>query len=227
MGDLKTAMAPSAVHLCIDMQRLFAPEGPWPTPWMERVLPNVVRLVERAPVRTLFTRFIPPNSADDVSGMWRAYYRKWRDVTRDRDDRALLDLVAVLQRYVPPAEMFDRMQYSAFANGRLHALLRRRGIDTIIVTGSETDVCVLSSVLAAVDLGYRVVVARDAPSAVHPTRATTPWASTNDGSISRSNWPRSRKSSRSGTRTIESRSQAGPSARPNQDGFTSKDDLTG
>jgi nicotinamidase-related amidase len=52
--------------------------------------------------------------------------------------------------------------YSAFANGQLHTMLRRQGIDTIILTGSETDVCVLSSALSAVDLGYRVVVARDA-----------------------------------------------------------------
>jgi nicotinamidase-related amidase len=129
---------------------------------MTHVLPKVVRLVERAPPRTLFTRFIPPRSPDDVRGMWQAYYRKWRDVTRDHVDAGLLDLVSALQRYTPPAEIFDRMPYSAFANGRLHAFLRRRGIDTIIVTGSETDVCVLSSVLAAVDLGYRVVIARDA-----------------------------------------------------------------
>lgn len=162
MGDLKRPLTPSAVHLCIDMQRLFAPEGPWPTPWMARVLPSVVRLVEYSPSRTLFTRFIPPNSPDDVVGMWQTYYRKWRDVTRDRIDTALLDLAPALHRHVSPALVFDHMQYSAFTNGRLHAFLRRRGIDTIIVTGSETDVCVLSSVLTAVDLGYRVVVARDA-----------------------------------------------------------------
>jgi nicotinamidase-related amidase len=44
----------------------------------------------------------------------------------------------------------------------LHPFLRERGIDTVIVTGSETDICVLSSVLSAVDLGYRVIVACDA-----------------------------------------------------------------
>ena len=32
----------------------------------------------------------------------------------------------------------------------------------MIVTGSETDVCVLATVLGAVDLGYRVIVVRDA-----------------------------------------------------------------
>jgi nicotinamidase-related amidase len=30
------------------------------------------------------------------------------------------------------------------------------------VSGSETDVCVLAKVLGAVDLGYRVIVVRDA-----------------------------------------------------------------
>jgi nicotinamidase-related amidase len=34
-------------------------------------------------------------------------------------------------------------------------------VNTLIVTGSETDVCVLASVLAAVDLGYRAAVVKD------------------------------------------------------------------
>ena len=32
------------VHLCVDMQRLFSTEGPWPTPWMDRVLPVVTAI---------------------------------------------------------------------------------------------------------------------------------------------------------------------------------------
>jgi nicotinamidase-related amidase len=40
--------------------------------------------------------------------------------------------------------------------------LRARRANTLIVTGSETDVCVLATVLDAVDLGYRVIVVRDA-----------------------------------------------------------------
>ena len=41
-------------------------------------------------------------------------------------------------------------------------LLRRRGTDALVITGAETDVCVLAVVLDAVDLGYRVVLVTDA-----------------------------------------------------------------
>jgi nicotinamidase-related amidase len=40
--------------------------------------------------------------------------------------------------------------------------LRERETDAQIVSGSETDVCVLATVLDAVDLVYRVIVVRDA-----------------------------------------------------------------
>jgi hypothetical protein len=37
------------VHLCIDMQNLFALDTPWHTPWMDRVLPVVTRIAEPEP----------------------------------------------------------------------------------------------------------------------------------------------------------------------------------
>ena len=47
----------------------------------------------------------------------------------------------------------DKTRYSAFAGPRLLAHLRQRGADALIVSGSETDVCVLATVLSAVDMG--------------------------------------------------------------------------
>jgi nicotinamidase-related amidase len=152
----------NAVHLCLDMQVLFGKDGPWPTPWMERVLPNVVRLAERVPRRTVFTRFIPPKRAEDMPGMWREYYRKWPQVTRQRLAPAYLELVPELRRFAPPAIVFDKFVYSAFADGRLAASLAERGVGSLLISGAETDVCVLATVLAAVDHGYRVVLVTDA-----------------------------------------------------------------
>jgi nicotinamidase-related amidase len=150
------------VHLCLDMQVLFGRSGPWPTPWMERVLPCIVPLVEKMPERTIFTRFIPPMQAEDMPGMWREYYLKWPHVTRQRLKATYLELVPELRRFAPPALVFDKFVYSAFADGRLAPMLAERGVGALLVSGAETDVCVLATVLGAVDHGYRVVLLTDA-----------------------------------------------------------------
>ncbi|HWK79588.1 MAG TPA: isochorismatase family cysteine hydrolase, partial [Thermomicrobiales bacterium] len=156
-----TPLGPATLHLCIDMQRLFSSDGPWPTPWMERVLPTVTRIAERAPDRTVFTRFIPPVRPEDMPGTWRGYYEQWRDVTREHLDPRMLELMPSLQRLAPPAVVLDKPVYSAFAGHKLRDLVSERGIDTLLITGSETDMCVLATVLGAVDLGLRVVIVTD------------------------------------------------------------------
>lgn len=152
----------NAAHLCVDMQNLFAPGGPWATPWMAQTLPQIERLVAHCPERTIFTRFIPPQTPLEAGGAWRAYYEKWNNVTRQMLDAKWLELAAGLETFAPPAAVIDRMVYSAFGNGELHEFLRRRHVDTLIVSGGETDVCVLATVLAAIDLGYRIILVEDA-----------------------------------------------------------------
>jgi len=155
-------LGPRTVHLCIDMQNLFAEATPWHTPWMERVLPVVALLAERHAEATVFTRFIPARHADELPGSWRRFWQRWSGLTLDRLDPRLLELVPPLARLAPPAAIVDKRRYSPFSEPELPALLRRRGVDTLIITGAETDVCVLAAVLSAVDLGYRVVLAHDA-----------------------------------------------------------------
>jgi nicotinamidase-related amidase len=162
MGQLFAPPGPKAVHLCIDMQRLFEPGAPWATPWMERVTPQVAALAQRTPTRTVFTRFIPPQNKEAARGVWKIYYEKWENVTRSHLNPAMLELTPPLARYAPPAAIIDRQTYSAFTDGRLQSYLDRHGTDTLIVSGGETDVCVLASVLSAIDIGYRVIIAEDA-----------------------------------------------------------------
>jgi nicotinamidase-related amidase len=151
-----------ALHLCIDMQKLFAAGAPWETPWLERVRPQVLRLSRVDPERTVFTRFIPPYRPEQAAGTWRRFYRRWPQVTRQRLDPAFLDLLPELAALTPPARVFDKPAYSPFSSPRLRELLAARRIDTLILSGTETDVCVLAGALDAVDLGYRVVIASDA-----------------------------------------------------------------
>jgi nicotinamidase-related amidase len=74
----------------------------------------------------------------------------------------LVELVADLQLLVPPAEVFDKRAYSPWLDSRLDTLLHSRRCHTLVVSGGETDVCVLASVLGAIDRGYRVIVVADA-----------------------------------------------------------------
>jgi nicotinamidase-related amidase len=164
MGDrlLPLPLTERSVHLCVDMQRIFSAEGPWPTPWMDRVPPVVDALASCHPERMVFTRFVPPERPDEMPGMWQRYYTRWRAATRERLDFRLLDLMPPLAELCPPATVIDKTRYSAFAEPGLINHLRQRGADALIVSGSETDVCVLATVLDAVDIGYRVIVVRDA-----------------------------------------------------------------
>jgi len=149
-------------HVVVDMQNLFALGAPWQVPWMDRVLPVIAEIAERHAERTIFTRFIPPDHPEDAHGAWRRYYERWRHITGARIDPELLSLVPRLAALVPPAVIIDKQVYSPFANPQLIRLLRNRHVDSLVLTGLESDVCVLSAALDAVDRGYRVVIVTDA-----------------------------------------------------------------
>ncbi len=149
------------MHLCVDMQRLFHEATDWHTPWMDRVLPCVARIAEAHAERTVFTRFMPPRRPEDARGMWRRYYERWENVTLERLGAERADLIAPLARLVPPATVVDKSVYSPWLEPRLDRLLAEWRVDTLVITGGETDVCVLATVIGAVDRGYRVIVVTD------------------------------------------------------------------
>jgi nicotinamidase-related amidase len=150
------------IHLCIDMQGMFAEDTPWHVPWMASVSPAVVEVAGRHLEKTVFTRFVPPTSLAEATGMWKEYYRKWETMTLGKMDGRLVDVIPELARFIPPARTFDKMTYSPWVDGRLHRILQAEGVGTLAITGGETDVCVLSAVLGAIDLGYAVKLLSDA-----------------------------------------------------------------
>jgi nicotinamidase-related amidase len=155
-------LGPNAVHLCVDMQTLFAEGTDWHVPWLERVLPMVTRLAEARRERTVFTRFVPPERPEDAAGAWQRYYEHWRDMTGERLNPRLVQLVPPLAALAPPAIVIDKAHYSPFNEPSFLEALGRLKADALVITGGETDVCVLAGVMDAVDAGYRVVLAEDA-----------------------------------------------------------------
>lgn len=112
---------------------------------------------------SFFTRFVPAEREGDGRSTWQRYYRRWPEVTLERVGADAARLMPSLERFVPPANVLDKRVYSPWTEGDLDRFVAAWEIDTVIVTGGETDVCVLATVLGAVDRGLRVVLATDAP----------------------------------------------------------------
>ena len=83
--------------------------------------------------------------------MWRHYYERWGSMTIDQLGPEMIGLVPDLSKFVPPARTYDKHVYSPWTGTDLHQQLRGAGIDTVIITGGETDACVLATMLGAID----------------------------------------------------------------------------
>lgn len=154
--------ATETLHVAIDMQRLFAEATEWRVATLAGIIAPVLALARTHPRQTLFTRFMTPSRIEDAAGDWHRFYARWPSVIGDRMDAAMLDLIEPFPGLAPPAEVYDKTAYSAFLNSDFVAALSRRMTRTLVLTGVETDVCVLATALDAVDRGFHVVVASDA-----------------------------------------------------------------
>ena len=158
---IKDELGPNWAHICVDMQLLFAPGEDWGLTWLPTVVPKIARLCEVDPARTAFTRFIPARRPGEGQGHWRSYYRRWAHLTLEERGRSLIELVPELRIFAPAADVVDKPVYSPWLGSDLRTRLEARGVDTLLVTGGETDMCVLSTILGAIDWGYRTILVTD------------------------------------------------------------------
>jgi Isochorismatase family len=78
---------------------------------------------------------LPPSSPTYGAAVWRGAIRECLDLR-------LLELMPPLAALCPPATVIDKTRYSVLAERRLAEHLRQREAAALIVSGSETDVCV-------------------------------------------------------------------------------------
>jgi nicotinamidase-related amidase len=149
-----------SVHVVIDMQELFASHPDWGIPTAGSIVEGVSALARHRPDRTLWTRFIPARNASLARGCWRPYFERWPRATLDSG--ASVELLPALRVLASPGSIFDKEGYSAFENPRFLERLRKMEADTLVLSGAETDICVLSTALNAIDCGLFVVLAVDA-----------------------------------------------------------------
>jgi nicotinamidase-related amidase len=155
-----------AVHVVVDMQRLFAEDTAWHVARLPEIIPAIGRLVAHRPERALYTRFVTPPDLSSARPNWRDYYQHWPQVIGDRLPLGMLDLVAPFE--ASAAQIVDKEGFSAFSGLDFLPRLDALGAGTLVLSGVETDVCVLATALEAVDRGFRVVIAVDAVTSFSP-----------------------------------------------------------
>jgi nicotinamidase-related amidase len=160
--DLAGPLPRTTVHMAIDMQRVFAEPTAWQMADFYAIVPNVAAIARAMPGRNFFTRFVVPHTAEHANGHWQTYYRRWSDFTGAVMPPGLVDIVDALAPYATPDTLIDKLTYSVFEAPDCVPRLDALGATTIIFTGVETDVCVLASLMTAVDRGYRVIAVADA-----------------------------------------------------------------
>jgi ureidoacrylate peracid hydrolase len=158
----------------VDMQlaftRLGAPSGTGDAPSVIPAINAIAAALRARGGHAAFSRGTFDATAD---GGWPAFYRRMvepelaqRILSGLRDGAELHALDPAL--HVAPSDfVFPKSRYSAFAPGAspLPAWLEARGIRTILVVGTLTNVCCESTARDAMQWGYETIMVADANAA--------------------------------------------------------------
>jgi ureidoacrylate peracid hydrolase len=145
----ETIDAPRAALLVVDMQNYFVAEGfPAEVPAARGVVPainRVARALREAGGTVVWIRTTARGALEDAEG-----FRLFPALESQPGDLQV-----------------EKIQYSAFVAGssRLHEILKARGIESLLVAGTATNVCCESTARDAMMLDYRVVMLADANAA--------------------------------------------------------------
>jgi ureidoacrylate peracid hydrolase len=144
--------------LVVDVQPFFV--GPDLEPTVEEVLPRLRRLLDAARDVGVLRVFI---RAEFHEERWTTVWEQQFGAKLGERLRPGSPLAAFQPGFEPedgdPVVIKDC--YSSFLRTNLEELLRSRGIETVIVTGLTTDVCVSSTARDAFQLDFHTVVLSD------------------------------------------------------------------
>jgi len=129
----------------------------------ERGRPIVFTRFIAGPKRTLMWNW-SPQLAPPVCCCWPGFQRAYGDIEGERDCVAVIDELAPL----PGESQVDKYGYNAFHRTRLTDLLHAHGVDTVLITGTVSQICVDEAARGAFHEGFQAAVISDAVSSYAP-----------------------------------------------------------
>ena len=169
LDPLKTAL------VVVDMQNAFMLPGVAHTlcPMAREIVPNINRLAQAVRAAGGAVIFIKTTFTEETLASWSVFYELSRAEQNARRVAALTanseghELWAGLE--VRPHDLIvEKKRFSAFIQGssNLAEVLRARGLDTILVTGTVTGVCCESTARDAMMLNFKTIMVSDGNAAM-------------------------------------------------------------
>jgi ureidoacrylate peracid hydrolase len=166
--------------LVVDMQRAFVEPGEaMEVPPARDVVPRIQQLIgvfreKRRPV--VFTEFTYSPAAPLLVGELHPEHRPalpGAPTGFGRPSSSCLegeDNVRVIPELAPRADelVIRKHYYDGFNGTVLDGALRARGVTTIVITGTMTDICVLGTVIGGFNREYRLIVVEDGVATLWP-----------------------------------------------------------
>ncbi len=153
----------------VDMQNYFVKQGHQSeVPAAREIVPNINRLAAELRRRGGHVVWVR-NGTNDTRESWSNYHNYLQ--SRDRAERRLKSMDIGEDGYEfwhlndmrPEDAQITKKRYSAFIQGSsdIERHLRERGIDTLLIAGTATNVCCESTARDAMMLNFKVVMVAD------------------------------------------------------------------
>jgi ureidoacrylate peracid hydrolase len=165
--------AKKSAFIVVDMQKYFMTDGePGCTPPARDIVPNINRLAAEMRTRGGLVVWIQTEAKPETPVDWANLYESYTAEAKAKRQENLgkngsgFPLWPALEVKAGD-ETVIKTRYSAFIQGssNLHDVLAKRGIDTILIGGTVTNVCCESTARDGMMLGYRTVMVADCNAA--------------------------------------------------------------
>ena len=162
-------------HIVVDLQNGFVAEGaPVEVPTAREIVPNVNRISAALRDAGGVNVFLRYTSDPAEPQPWTVRDRDYLSAERSALHKESFGRGAQWWHLWPLLELrpsdliVDKTRFSAFVPGTcaLHEILQARGIDTLIITGTLTNVCCESTARDAMQRNYKVIFVADGNAAL-------------------------------------------------------------
>ena len=165
--------------LIVDMQNDFVRVGaPMEVPQARDTISQhqqLIQLFRKARLLIVYTRFLAgpnhrllwefsPKLGPPILACHAGHKRFYADIHKTLECIEVIDELATK----PEDLVIDKLGYGAFHGTKLDETLRRRGVGSLIVTGTVTQICVEETAREAFHYGYRTTLVFDAVSSYLP-----------------------------------------------------------